>query len=142
MTGNLALISAARSRDRLDDLHVSLKTYTGRLSDLQSRYDYSSAGVIHKQIERIRADINQQYSKVEASLDGMAENLESVLVNQANIEKILKDKLGLDWDKIRDAWAAYKRGERSFGDLLKGALKELGKRDIRKIIEAIAGGLL
>jgi hypothetical protein len=126
----------------MDEISDNLKNLAHRFSDLETRGDFSGADVIRKQMDEMRAENRQIYADFEASLASMAGNLEKIVKGQENVELLLKDKFGSDWDKIKDAWASYKRGEKSFRDLLNGAFKEMGKRGIKKLVTTLTGGLV
>jgi len=143
MQGIAGIITEMDSKlSKMDEISDKLKDLAQKFSDLETRGDFSGADAIRQQMDAMRAENRQIYAAFEASLAGMAGNLEKIVKGQENVELLLKDKLGTDWDKIKDAWASYKRGEKSFRDLLNGALKELGKRGIKKLITTITGGLV
>ncbi|KKM28464.1 hypothetical protein LCGC14_1566390 [marine sediment metagenome] len=59
--------------------------------------------------------------------------IEELFEKVGNVEEYLKERLATDFEKIKNIWNDYKSGKISRRELIKKALKILGKRFIKLI---------
>ncbi len=64
--------------------------------------------------------------------------IELIFDSVDDLEAYLKDHLASDWEKIKDAYAAYKEGTITQKELIGRGVKAIGKRFVKKIIEKIS----
>ncbi|MHA1150740.1 MAG: tetratricopeptide repeat protein [Promethearchaeota archaeon] len=64
--------------------------------------------------------------------------IETILDNQENMEAYLKDHLGSDFEKIKDAWQDYKEGKINKKQLIGQGIKVIGKKFIKKMLEKVS----
>lgn len=131
-----------QNEDAIATMANQLHTLNDRISRLYGSGDVESAASAHLQVQVLQEQMRNAAEQVEHSLAGISEGVEKILATQAFQVDALKETLGSDWDKIRDAWNDMRSGKRSVKDVLKGAAKELGKRAVIKIVSAVTGGIV
>jgi len=128
--------------EKLEQIGKQITTLNSRAVDMEMGGDISNAEGLQKQVEVLRTEMKDLVGKVDVNMAEMAKSIEKALQKQDITVDYLKDKLGSDWEKIKDAWTEYKAGKRSLSSLLSGAFKELGRRAFERFVSSISGGLV
>lgn len=129
-------------KDKVNILYNHIKKETIEPSELNKQFQeiIQNLEIIKGGIDEIKMDLNIKvetffdlYSKLESLLEDISDDLAEHIKDFDDLQNFLIEKLGNDYERIKDIWNDYKNGKIGRKELFKRIIKLLGPKVLKLI---------
>lgn len=129
-------------KDKLNLLYDNLERDTIQSNEINKQFQeiIQELEQIQFGIEEIKMDLNEKfetffdlYSKLESIIEDISNDIIEYIKDFDELQNFLIEKLGSDYEKIKDIWSDYKNGKVGKKELFKRIIKLAGPKALKLI---------